>query len=642
MGLNSVRWVLQHGGKGSTVFALPIFPLPDLIKYNQTCTPSVTHCVTTFYFPMSMAVAMTFSVHETDHSKHKTSQRLRWSVALMVTIHLALGLHAAAHLSPTNDEYWHLGIGVDILKTGRFDQDTINPPLVRILTALPTLPLSVGYTSDGIAPGDTSAFGDRLVDAATCEPVWLWFSGRCVVLGFSLAAGLVIVTWSKEVWGDHAALVSGIFWFLNPAVLGHAALVTHDIPAAAMFVICLRTAWAFGRNPSVLRATGIGVTLGLALLTKFTAVLLVGLIPVIIFIAWNGFPDGTARGTLRQSLKLAACACIVAAVSCLVLNLGYMGTGFGTSLAAAAPASQLLRTFADDFPDFSQLPLPLPVDWIKGVDQLRIIMEHQHPVFLNGEWSFEGFRSYYQTGLGFQLFVIIGLVIGLVTSSSRNAASNRAEGTSRRCVSCCLVVVIALTTIASLGRNQLGLRYILPLFPFLAMMAGASFVRISAHRTTCIAVCTMALLSAGWSLRHHPNHIAYFNGHLHLIDSNLDWGQSLLQLAAYLEQSNLQLDGLAYFGSAVPTDWGIASTPLPPELPEAGCYAVSVNFVMGRPHVVRNRERLIAINFAQYSYFRQLQPTATVGESIYVYEVSSQDAANVRFKSGMPPLPPVH
>ena len=595
---------------------------------------------------------MTFPVNDADDSKEQTSKCWLWSVALMATIHLALGLHAAAHFSPTHDEYWHLAIGVDILKTGCFDQDTINPPLVRMLTALPTLPLIAGYRSDGIAPGDTSAYGDRLVDAATCEPVWLWFSGRCVVLGFSLAAGFVIVAWSKEVWGEQAAIVSGIFWFLNPAVLGHAALVTHDIPAAAMFAICLRCAWVFGRSPSVPRAAGIGVALGLALLTKFTAVLLVGLIPVVILIAWNGFSDGAERNrTLRQSLQLAGCAGVVAAVSCLVLNIGYLGAGLGTSLATAAPASQLLRTFADEFPACSRLPLPLPVDWVRGVDQLRIIMEHQHPVFLNQEWRFEGFRSYYlwalayKTGHGFQLFVVIGLATGLVARSSGKAAG----GTSRRCVSCCLTVVIALTTIASLGSNQLGLRYILPVFPFLVIMASASFVRISENRTACVAVCTVALLGAGWSLRHHPNHIAYFNelsggpsgGPLHLIDSNVDWGQSLLQLAEYLEEANLQLDGLAYFGSAVPTDWGVADTPLPPELPEPGCFAVSVNFVMGRPHVVRSRERHIAIDFSQYSYFQQLQPTALIGASIYVYEVSLQDAASMRFRFGLPPLPPV-
>ncbi|MCH2202187.1 MAG: hypothetical protein MK102_09460 [Fuerstiella sp.] len=584
----------------------------------------------------------------TQHTRHRNSRYWFWCTVVLAAIHLAMGLHAATRLSPTHDEYWHLAIGVDILKTGRFDQDPINPPLVRILAALPLLPLVADFNSQGIAPGEAAAFGDRLIDTTLGDPVWLWFRGRMIVLGFSLVAGYIVVTWTRELWGDAAAVVAGVFWFLNPTVLAHSALVTHDIPATTMFVICLRCAWHFGRRPGYRLAAGIGFVLGMALLTKFTSILLVGLIPGIIAIAWTRGDGGISRA--RRSVRLTVSACIVTVVSLITVNAGYLGTGFGTSLSAIAPASQQFRMFVRDFPGPTSLPLPLPADWVRGLDQLQFVMEHQHPVFLNGEWSFDGFRSYYlwalacKTEHGFQAFLVAGLLISVLRRTRKTTDTHRVRKMRRQGFCCCLLVVFALMTIASLGRNQLGIRYILPAFPFLAMIAGTSITIIGSKQMFSVAMCILAFCCAAWSLRHHPNHIAYFNewsdgpngGRLHLIDSNVDWGQGLIQLAEYTEQNARKLDGLVYFGTGVPTDWGLASSPLPPDLPEPGRYGVSVNFLMGRPHSIRDRDGSTAIDFAKYSYFRYLEPQAQIGASICVFEVSQQDAEMIRRRVRMP------
>ncbi len=101
-----------------------------------------------------------------------------------------------------------------------------------------------------------------------------------------------------------------------------------------------------------------------------------------------------------------------------------------------------------------------------------------------------------------------------------------------------------------------------------------------------------AVVSLG-GLLSHPFELAAFNllaggpdgGRYHLVDSNLDWGQDLGTLAKWMQQEQVDSIGLAYFGTVDPAAVGIHFRE-PPSTPQPGLYAISVNFVMGRPHVI--------------------------------------------------------
>jgi hypothetical protein len=157
-------------------------------------------------------------------------------------------------------------------------------------------------------------------------------------------------------------------------------------------------------------------------------------------------------------------------------------------------------------------------------------------------------------------------------------------------------------------------------------------------RSLVVAACCLAL---PFSLRFHPHHLAYFNGlaggpllgRAHLVDSNLDWGQDLRALKAWLERrngepiSNLRL---AYFGMLPPRSLGIDYTLPPSRVPEPGWYAVSVNFVQGRPHLVRDRTGAShAVGLDEFGYLRFFPTSrvATIGYSIDVYHLTPFDIA---------------
>jgi hypothetical protein len=169
-----------------------------------------------------------------------------------------------------------------------------------------------------------------------------------------------------------------------------------------------------------------------------------------------------------------------------------------------------------------------------------------------------------------------------------------------------------------------------------------------------------AITSSLWV---YPHSLSYFNelaggprgGPARLIHSNIDWGQDLLYLKRWLdrhaEASRLYL---AYFGPVRPWQASIVCR-LPPLSPSVrgpaswaampaqlspGWYAVSVNLVMGYPHVVFDSEgRHRAARRNTLAYWQQFKPVATAGYSIYIYHITLGEANRVRQELGLPSLP---
>ena len=133
------------------------------------------------------------------------------------------------------------------------------------------------------------------------------------------------------------------------------------------------------------------------------------------------------------------------------------------------------------------------------------------------------------------------------------------------------------------------------------------------------------------TLRYYPYYLTFFNevvggpdrGRYILIDSNLDWGQDLPGLKQYVDDHQINQLNFSYAGAAPANVYGLKTAALPPVYPamrdqgawwlhtfypadpSPGWYAISVN-----PLMTDN-----------YSYFRDRAPAATIGNSIYLYQV---------------------
>ena len=186
--------------------------------------------------------------------------------------------------------------------------------------------------------------------------------------------------------------------------------------------------------------------------------------------------------------------------------------------------------------------------------------------------------------------------------------------------------------VAMHSNLNLGIRHLLPIYPFLFIFIGVAAAR-SAKRFGSAAKWVMLILLlslAVESLSAFPNYISFFNpvvggarGGLALLgDSNIDWGQELPALADWQRNHPGTFIDLCYFGPVDPKYFGIRYANLP------GSMAPLSDSVRGP-----NEIEIIAISApmmqgaglpaAQRQLYAPLlleKPIDVIDESIYLFE----------------------
>ncbi|MEZ6124751.1 MAG: hypothetical protein R3C49_16505 [Planctomycetaceae bacterium] len=560
---------------------------------------------------------------------HKTAAGL---VGCCLLVHAVLAFQVACYNCVTHDEFWHIPAGVWNLKTGRFHYDNLNPPMPRVLAAIP-LVLSGVSTGDVAEDADKETRADEFVVANGDRYHRYIVLARTTTIALSLITAVVMASWAFELFGPGAAVLSSFLWCMTPDILAHGSLVTSDAPAALSMLLMFRSVWKHALAPNMRPALWMGLAFGTAQLVKFTCI--VG-IPLACGV-WCLFRFRNAQAAPAKGKTIAGQWLFAAVICLLTINLGYLLQGTLRPLNSFQFQSQAMQSLRDSFP-LPNFRVPLPADFVEGIDHQRSIMEQQHPIYLDGLWSFSGFPDYYiktwwyKTPHQIQLLCVLTL-IGLMFSSQRSRELPLQI--------CLLLPVFLLGFIASRTSMQLGNRYLLPAFPFLFLFASqmASFGRRPFGGPQILAA--VLAISMLWTavLKNHPLHLSYFNelaggpeqGRFHLIDSNIDWGQDLLALKEFVDRNQITDLKLAYFGMIVPTRVGLKFTVPVAETLQPGWHAISVTFVQGKPHTIREPDGgYHSVDFNAFGWARMFRPKQAIGHSILLYDLSAADAARVR------------
>ncbi len=314
----------------------------------------------------------------------------------------------------------------------------------------------------------------------------------------------------------------------------------------------------------------------------------------------NGASHGAAIGACARSVPVARQLfqlLTTVLVSIAVINLGYAfeGTGErlgrfpflsraltrprqpGTPLPPGADRHPLRQVYLERQNRFfntwlASLPMPLPRHYLEGFDEQKLESEGGYPVYLCGEIRRSGWWWYYLVALALKVPLGTWLVSLAAFLPRRAGPAPRAGWADAGMV---LVPPLLFLAVMSFGTNiNLGVRYVLPAFPFWFVWVGrvgawfdASKPSGAVHnrwaRPVALALALTGLVwNAGECLAFHPHELAYFNelaggpdkGRRYLIDSNLDWGQDLRRLEEWMRDHRPgQRVGLAYFGNVDPS-----------------------------------------------------------------------------------------
>ena len=493
--------------------------------------------------------------------------------------------------SETNDEDAHVSAGLEWMLRGTYDRDAEHPPLARAAFAI--LPVLSGER--GIAAKE---YFDRNGDYR--HNLALARAGNLI---FLLIALVVVAVWAYRLFGTFTALLALALFGALPPVLGHAGLATTDTAAMAMTLLALfvfvrwRNGWL------------IGLAIGLGLLSKFSFIVFFP-VAAVVFIAsrrsmprvlqlaiaafvaaltvWAGyrFSTGTLAGArskmvFDESVQLIAAQYarapgyewvrpdIVARYRDYAGDAakhGVSGIDFvDWAKAAGYPSPAAGRSGRDTMigaPPVERrggaleplrallqridvhVPLPAPQFFI-GIEKVQRHSSLGHAAFLLGRYSTSGWWYYFpvvfffKTPLAFVLLSIAGIVL-LV---------RRGDAEGRGIALAPLAMLVPATT----SGINIGLRHILPIYPFLAICAAVAAIELWRWKKWA-AVIVLAWYFVASAIA-HPDYVAYFNeaAGRHpeniAVDSNLDWGQDMLRLADYVKRHHIEHIHVSVFGN---------------------------------------------------------------------------------------------
>jgi hypothetical protein len=514
-------------------------------------------------------------------------QRLSWPTVLafaLLAVHAGLLAWCGYRNSPTFDEVGHLPGGMVIWKYGRFDLYRVNPPLVRAVAAIPVL-LSApefdwsNYTD---APGARPEWGigSDFIDANGARAFWMFTLARWACIPFSVLGAVVCWRWARELYGALAGLVALTLWCLSPNILGNACMITPDAAAAACGVLAAYACWRWLDRSTWLSAILAGVALGVAELSKMTWIILFGLWPILWLVqrlpvtcAASETPAELARPKRPAPFRQLV---VVLLLGLYVLNLGYAfdGTGqplgeyrfFSASLAGGPSRNRNSPDTGNRFAGtaLGAVPVPLPRDYVTGLDLQKHDFEQGKSSYLRGEFKQGGWWYYYLYAAVVKLTPGVWVLLGM--AGVRTCLRRKSGGWLGALVLLTPAVAVFVLVSSQTGFNRY-FRYVLPALPFLFIWAGQTAALFGRGRERSAApgssaedrsakampgasrsrglLATSALVwSVCSSLACYPHSMSYFSepaggprrGHEHLIDGNLDWGQDLFYLKAWIDR----------------------------------------------------------------------------------------------------------
>jgi 4-amino-4-deoxy-L-arabinose transferase-like glycosyltransferase len=464
-----------------------------------------------------------------------------------------------------------------------------HPPLSKLAAALPLLGMGLEFHPDpqSWANADEFALGRQFLYRNIRPADEILFRSRIVTTCFAAALIIAVAAWALRSFGPFPALIAATFAAFDPILLSHGHYVTSDVPVT-LFYFCAILAWVSwlvegGRKRLLLT----GVFTGLALATKFSALLL--------------FPAFLLLLAFRRRRIQWEHALYLCILPFLIVWATY---GFDIRSVAGDPR------IGPKLSAVSHLAhVPIPAYYLfRGIQLLFRHAHSGHTAYLLGQLSSHGFIAYFP--VAFLVKTPLGLLLALALASWPLLFLNR----KWLWLAAAPLTYFAISMFAGI---DIGIRHILPVYPFLYLLAAAALWTASQTRHARLAQAIALLCVAGAAteaLAAYPLWLGFFNaaaggplqGTRYLLDSNVDWGQDLKRLPVFLGQDKILQPCLAYFGEAEPAYYGISALPL--------------------THVIDNCLMIVSAQFLfgstahPFAALERRRPRAIVGSSLFVFE----------------------
>jgi 4-amino-4-deoxy-L-arabinose transferase-like glycosyltransferase len=454
------------------------------------------------------------------------------------------------------DDSMHMPAGYSYLLTRDYRLNQEHPPLIKLLSGLglwklhPYFPFESPGWQQAATPGDPEDGMVRIEEAFfesnAKQFEQIAFYGRLPVLVIPLLLLLAVWWITRRLFGPVPALIAVLLIATEPNIIGNAIVVQNDVAATLVLLLFVMAVRKFLTDTRVTGVSVLGGALGLALVTKYSLVVLV---PVSFVIVIACVMCRLIRK--RSSLAAVVLSSFVVFVTAYLILIAFYA--FQIDRIDANESSKIASWFylsgqtAEGFKRFLMwFPPLLPRYFVYGIDMVVQDSREGRPAFLLGQISDTGWWYYFpvafalKTTIPFLLASIGGLGWAVYQVFTRK----------RYATLYVLLPEVFYLALTMTSHLNIGVRHLLPMFPF-AAITGAGLISavvelgLKRGRRLGIALAAIALVpSLVIAVSAFPNYLTYFSplgggaarGWQALSDSDVETGQEVKPLARYLKE----------------------------------------------------------------------------------------------------------
>lgn len=517
--------------------------------------------------------------------------------------------------SQTVDEGVHLSAGYVYWRTGDLSWNREHPPLAKYLNALPLLwlnPLLPAMEVNG-QRREPYEFGSEFLYKNIVPAEAMLLAARFVTILLTAALGISVLIFVRSAAGDVAGLAAMALILFEPNIMAHGRYITSDLPLTLFaFLACI--SWIqFLEARKWKWCWAAGIFLGAALASKFSGIIFLAVLLVMAgahMISRRSFCwrilGGFALVCLLTNLAVASVysaegPLLIPGIRLLQPDLPRMASSYGITPTAKAILYVGHRLALADS------------TWFHGLADLADHNRTGHEAYLFGQYRQDGWWYYFPAAFLIKSSAGLLIAIGAATWAWFRSGSHSKMLIAQLAIPATLFLVIAMSS-----TINIGVRHILPVYPFLA---SAATILLAERLPKAILISCVVLVFTECLLI-YPHYLSFFNvfsggpsrGYQYLLDSNIDWGQDATRLQSYVKEQGIDHICASYFGGVELSYFGINNVGIPEsesEQTNLNCLAVlSVTTLYG---LYDGRGR--------FDWFRKREPDARIGYSINVYDL---------------------
>lgn len=539
------------------------------------------------------------------------------------------------------DEGDHIYAGYMSWKHGDFGLNPEHPPLVKMVAAIPLLPMALRTPPlrDRYFKNEAYFGGRDLIYNNDADKII--FRARMAASVFAVLLALVAFLAAQEMFGTGAAFIALTLVVFEPNLLAHGAMVTTDTGLACFLLASIYAFYRYVKAPSIRRMAVVGIAAGLAAASKHSAVLILPMLVVLSATevlrrrSSDRVPGTKLETRLRQAVRLAAAIAVATAIGTAILwgsyGFRYQARPDGRQInpPLAGAVNQLTPFEAHSILAMARWHL-LPESYLYGLVDVRAVAGFM-PSYIFGKVYEHGVWFYFPAA--FLIKSTLALLLLLLLSAAA-IATGKLRG--RREILFLTVPPLIYMLVSMASQLNIGARHILLVFVFAALLAaGGAWKLIQAGRRWAYPVGALLLFHVISSALAFPtSYMAYSNElwggpsatYKYLTDSNTDWGQQLKGTKQYLDRRGVKNCWFAYFVEPAIqfSSYDIPCKPLP--TPDSNWFGEQID----TPPTIEGPVLISASDLTGYELgsnvlnpyrdFQSLRPAAVIEHGVFVFD----------------------